>query len=147
LPLAGSGTVQIFEPSLGRFVDHPDSKEENPIVELHGPFAYFLSTVNVDRLEPTYIIAPLIGPAKIEQEHCTLTIIRPSRSPAFSLDAGGSQVFSANLWDTLNAPYKNGMHIYLRYTGEGGIAMEGEGYPVVEYLRCGSWEWHPVGYF
>ncbi|KIL68666.1 hypothetical protein M378DRAFT_121005 [Amanita muscaria Koide BX008] len=143
-PSANSGTVQIFEPSLGRFIDHPNSMKENPVVELQGPFAYFLSVVNVDRLEPNYVIAPSVEAEPAQEGECfNLVIVRPSRSPAFLANDKSPHAFSPILWQVVNAPRKEGDHVYLRYTDEGTITKEGEGPPVVEYVRCGGWEWYP----
>ena len=38
----------------------------------------------------------------------------------------------------------DGAHIALRYDESGKIVTEGMGPTVVEYLRCGRWEWEPV---
>jgi len=48
--------VQRYDVNADAFV--PVSGEEVTL-ELQGPFVYFLSTVNVDRLEPLFRIAPL----------------------------------------------------------------------------------------
>ncbi len=39
-----TGLVEQFEPSSNAFIDHPESGVHDPIVDLYGPFAYFLST-------------------------------------------------------------------------------------------------------
>jgi len=41
------------------------------------------------------------------------------------------------------AAYGDGAHIDLRYSAEGEIVSEGDGPSVVEYMRCGGWEWVP----
>jgi hypothetical protein len=48
--------VQRYDVTAEAFV--PVSGEEDTL-ELQGPFAYFLSTINVDRLEWLFRIAPL----------------------------------------------------------------------------------------
>ncbi|KAF8623944.1 hypothetical protein AX15_006109 [Amanita polypyramis BW_CC] len=140
-PSSDGEPVKVFEPSLKRFVSHPETKQ-GAVVEMEGPFVYFLSTVNVDRLEPTYVITPSVEPASAG--FCDLVIIRPSRDPTYRADdETGRSTFIAKLWEILNAPNKDGEHIHLRYGEDGKITTEGEGPPVVEYLRCGKWEWHP----
>lgn len=60
LPEDNSGVVQMYDPSTKTFVEHPESDVDDPIVDLSGPFSYFLSVVNVDRLEPAFRITPLV---------------------------------------------------------------------------------------
>jgi hypothetical protein len=47
LPAVATEVVQIYDPATKTFVDHPESDDDDVIVELDGPFAYFLATVNV----------------------------------------------------------------------------------------------------
>ncbi|KAK2467124.1 hypothetical protein APHAL10511_001382 [Amanita phalloides] len=143
-PLTGGKPVQIFEPTVGHFVDHPKAERENPIVELDGPFVYFLSVVNVDRLEPTYVIAPSVEQTPDPVGSCKLVVIRPSRDPEFRAnDEVGRAAFVAKLWEILTSPYEKGAHIRLRYAEGGMVSADGQGPPVIEYLRCGGWEWYP----
>jgi hypothetical protein len=46
LPAPAAEVVEIYDPSTKSFVPHPES-EDDPIIDLGGPFAYFLATVNV----------------------------------------------------------------------------------------------------
>jgi hypothetical protein len=144
-PVDNVNPVQIFDPNLGHFVNHPEAEKETSLVELKGPFIYFLSTVNVDRLEPTYVIAPVVESTSPGIGSCNLIVIRPSRDPAFRADdQAGRDAFAVKLWQILTAPYMNGAHVHLRYDKDGRVTTNGEGPLVVEYLSCGGWEWYPV---
>ena len=44
----------------------------------------------------------------------------------------------------LMAAYQHGAHVDLVYDEEGKAKLGGEGENVVEYIRCGAWEWVPV---
>jgi len=35
------------------------------------------------------------------------------------------------------------LHIDLRYNKDGQLVTQGDGPAVVEYIRCGGWEWIP----
>lgn len=59
LPIPAVGHVQIYQPESKTFVPHEDSLDDDPIVDAEGPFQYFVSTVNVDRLETEFCITPL----------------------------------------------------------------------------------------
>ena len=120
------------------------------MLELAGPFAYFLCTTNVDRLEPTFRIAPmqcsfppppLGSPATMD-----LVVVRPTRDPSVA-DASEQtrQAFAQKCMGVMTGAYRDGAHINMRY-GPGGEVLEGEGNgpPVVEYYRCNGWEWIPV---
>jgi len=45
----------------------------------------------------------------------------------------------------MGSAYADGTHVNLRYDGKGEVTDEGDGIPVVEYVRCGGWEWIPDG--
>jgi hypothetical protein len=113
--------------------------------EILGPFAYFLSTVNVDRLEPQFRITPLqrsLPPAHGAQTMDVL-IVRPLRDP--SLEGKDGEVerekFKERVWSAIGGAYQDGAHIHARYDSPDG---QGDGVPVVEYFRVGGWEWIPV---
>ncbi|KAJ3884139.1 hypothetical protein GG344DRAFT_60780, partial [Lentinula edodes] len=91
------------------------------VVDLYGPFAYFLSTVNVDRLEPAFRITPLVKDIPSANDaSCDLVAIRPFSSPVVSIDTPEARVnFVSILWDTLQ--YQNGNHVNLRYDEEGKV--------------------------
>ncbi|KAJ7489967.1 ATP-NAD kinase-like domain-containing protein [Mycena galericulata] len=144
LPAPVAEVVQIYDPSTKSFVDHPESDEEDPIVDMYGPFSYFLATVNVDRLEPAFMISPLASRIPPTEAVCDLVVVRPYRSPKVSTDTPDTRdAFVPTLWKVLGAAYHNGSHVDLKYNEKGEITTEGDGPSVVEYIRCGGWEWIP----
>ncbi|KAK0210488.1 hypothetical protein DFS33DRAFT_1466318 [Desarmillaria ectypa] len=138
-----TGLVQLFEPSSNTFIDHPESEVHDPIVDLYGPFAYFLSTVNVDRLEPAFRITPLARELPTKGPSCDVVIIRPFRGGTMMDTPEAREAFIPSLYSVLGGAYQNGAHINLRYHEDGTISTEGDGSLVVEYIRCGGWEWIP----
>ncbi|KAG5645856.1 hypothetical protein DXG03_005198 [Asterophora parasitica] len=144
LPAPGAGRVQIYDPSVKAFVTHPDSDGDDPIVDLDGPFAYFLSTVNVDRLEPKFRITPLSRALPPDEASCEVVIVRPLRDPSVEWDTKEArESWVSKLWQIMGGAYQDGVHIDLRYDEKGKIVTGGEGPLVVEYVRCGGWEWIP----
>ena len=133
--------MQIYDSASRAFVSHPNSQKA---LELGGPFFYFLSTVNVDRLEPAFRISPLarsIPPAEPVYE---VVIVRPLRDPSISGDTEEARAaFVAKLWQVIGAAYSDGAHVDLRYAADGQITADGDGPLVVEYLRCSGYEWIP----
>lgn len=85
--------------------------------------------MNVDRLEPAFRITPRARDAP--PGTCDVVVIRPQRAP----DAPTPDAFAATTWAALTAAYNDGAHLDLTYP---------DGTPIVEYLRCGAWEWIPV---
>ncbi|KAJ6547283.1 ATP-NAD kinase-like domain-containing protein [Mycena capillaripes] len=145
LPTPAAGVVQIYDPSTKAFVDHPESHSDDPIVDMDGPFAYFLATVNVDRLEPAFMITPLASRIPPTEAVCDLVVVRPFRSPNVSADTPETRAaFVSTLWRVLGEAYRQGSHVDLRYDDKGEVTTEGDGPSVVEYIRCGGWEWIPV---
>ncbi|KAJ7694078.1 hypothetical protein B0H17DRAFT_932095 [Mycena rosella] len=146
LPAPGAEVVQIYDPATKSFVPHPESDpEDEDIVDMDGPFVYFLATVNVDRLEPAFMISPLMSRIPPAEAVCDIVIVRPLRSPTVSVDTPETRAaFVPILWKVLGAAYRNGSHVDLRYDANGEVTTEGDGPTVVEYIRCGGWEWIPV---
>ncbi|KAF9070308.1 ATP-NAD kinase-like domain-containing protein [Rhodocollybia butyracea] len=144
-PIASLGYVQIYDPSTNSFVPHPDDDPDlDSIVDVAGPFAYFLSTVNVDRLEPMFRITPLAKDITPSEATCDVMLIKPFSSPTVSMDTEETrQAFVATSTAVLQAVYQNGTHINLRYNENGEVTTEGDGPLIVEYVRCGGWEWIP----
>jgi Diacylglycerol kinase catalytic domain len=134
-----SDSIQIYEPMVRSF--KPLGSAE---FDLPGPFAYFLSSVNVDRLEPAFEITPLfvsLPPARGEMD---LVVIRPLRDPSVESDSPDARVaFVRNLTGILQEAYTQGNHINMRYQN-GVPSVAGDGPFVVEYLRCSGWVWTPV---
>ncbi|KJA27277.1 hypothetical protein HYPSUDRAFT_35117 [Hypholoma sublateritium FD-334 SS-4] len=119
-PAAAQTAVELYDPATRAFRPGP--------AELAGPFVYFLTTVNVDRLEPAFRITPRARDAP--PGTCDVVVIRPLRAP----DGATPDVFAATTWAALTAAYNDGAHLDLTYP---------DGTPIVEYLRCGAWEWIP----
>lgn len=143
LPTA-SGLVQLYDATTKSFAEHPESDEDQPIVDLYGPFAYFLSTVNVDRLEPTFRITPLARVLPTEGASCDVVIVRPFEGGVKIDTEEERTAFVPKLWAVMTGAYQNGTHTDLRFKSDGTVAPDGEGDFVVEYVRCGGWEWIPV---
>ncbi|KAI0956940.1 hypothetical protein AcW1_005497 [Taiwanofungus camphoratus] len=156
LPARGTRAVELFDARSGRFAPHPHSTPAAPAVALAGPFAYFLSTVNADRLEPAFRIAPHArsGDTAGEGEGAALhlVVVRPRRDPALAADADTDDARAAFAHKTaavLRAAYADGAHVRMRYARDGTLLHGGdgdgddEGAAVVEYFRVGGWEWKP----
>lgn len=145
-PSKSTGLVEIWNPFDKEFVPHAESEEDNPHVDIDGPFAYFLSTVNVDRLEPAFQIAPLVTAEPRTGALLDIVVVRPYRDASLSgLEAEEERkVFAEKSGEVLRAAYQSGNHINLRYDSTGKVVSEGKGELVVEYFRCGGWEWIPV---
>ncbi|KAF9475329.1 hypothetical protein BDN70DRAFT_915039 [Pholiota conissans] len=138
-PAPSQSAVQIYDGTA--FVPHSSSSRE-PLT-LSGPFVYFLSTVNVDRLEPAFRITPLAR-AQPSPSTCDVVVIRPLRSPALHADTPTARdAFAATTWAVLGAAYQDGAHVRLAYTPDGQVAPAPAGDLVVEYFRCGGWTWTP----
>lgn len=114
-------------------------------MDLEGPFVYFLSTLNVDRLEPAFRITALIRTLPPSSPSCDVVIIRPLQCPTVVEDTVEARAdFVPNLWAVLRAAYQDGLHVEMRYNKDGQVVTKGDGPSVVEYIRCGGWEWIPV---
>lgn len=145
LPSSLSGAVQIYDPISQKFIDHPEWKKEKPIVELTGPFIYFLSTVNVDRLEPEFRVTPLARTLPSSGATQDIVIVRPLRDPSINKgDEVSREQYVDKIWQVMKGAYADGSLIDLRYDEKGEVVSEGNGPLVVEYVRCGGWEWIPA---
>ena len=147
-PREGAGVVEAWDPAAQAFAPHEASTEDDPIVDMPGPFAYFLSTVNVDRLEPKFKIAPrgrdVLAPEG-KSAALDVVIVRPMRDPSYDMDSEEARAkFAEKAGAVLGAAYQDGAHVNLRYDEDGKIVADGTGTTVVEYIRCGGWEWEPV---
>ncbi|KAG6833206.1 hypothetical protein H0H87_010269 [Tephrocybe sp. NHM501043] len=144
LPAPVAGRVEIYDPATKAFIDHPESDEHDPIVDVDGPFAYFLSTVNVDRLEPDFRITPLARTIPPVEATCEVVMVRPMRDPTISQDTlEARELFAPKLFSILGGAYDNGAHVDIRHDVEKGLSSDGDAPLVVEYIRCGGWEWIP----
>ena len=147
LPPQGS-SVQIYDATQNAFVPFKLAQQDG-IVTLEGPFAYFLSTVNVDRLEPAFRITSLFSSLPPDPKLSTLdvVVIRPLRDKSIREDSDyDREIFAKKSMAVLGAAYQDGKHVKLRYKGKDGEVVDDakEGDLVVEYFRVGGWEWIPV---
>ncbi|KAI0693893.1 ATP-NAD kinase-like domain-containing protein [Cytidiella melzeri] len=139
--------VQIYEASQNKFVPYQDGGAAT----LEGPFAYFLSTVNVDRLEPAFRITPLFAslpPAPSSPATLDVVILRPLRDKSIRADSDHDrEAFAQKCMTVLGGAYQDGKHVQMRYVGKDGKVVDSkdgeDGDLVVEYFRCGGWEWTP----
>jgi len=144
---ASTGIVQIYDPKTKSFISHPESTKDSPTVYVDGPFAYFLSTVNVDRLEPAFRIAPLVRSIPPEAPACDIVIVRPLRDPSVSDNTVEARTaYVPKTWKILMSAYQDGAHIDLFYNETGELSSDAGGVTAVEYFRCSGWEWAPVRY-
>ena len=144
-PTTAAGVVEVYDPATKAFIPHPASTEDDPLVDLAGPFAYFVAVVNVDRLEPKFRIAPLWRDAKPQGAAMDVIVLRPERDPSTRMDSEEMRkAFSEKLKGVLGGAYQDGAHVGLTYAEDGSVQDDGEGWSVVEYFRCGGWEWEPV---
>ncbi len=136
LPILGADDALIWVPKEAEFVPVHDSSIS---VSLSGPFFYFLSTINVDRLEPRFVTTPLVKQKPAESgQALDLVIVRPSRNPKFAGDSETERrAFVELVLPWFKAVYTEGSHL--------GLAYESEGAPVymTEYYRVGGWRWTP----
>ncbi|KAF8892687.1 ATP-NAD kinase-like domain-containing protein [Infundibulicybe gibba] len=142
-PIPALGRVQEYDAGTAKFINHPGSEAGDFSMALMGPFAYFLTTVNVDRLEPTFRITPLARSIPAPEGSCDVVVLRPLRDPNIIQDTPQDRLgFAKKLWDVMHGAYANGSHLNLRYDVH-SLAPNGLGPFAVEYFRCGGWEWIP----
>ncbi|KAF8602673.1 hypothetical protein BDV93DRAFT_494255 [Ceratobasidium sp. AG-I] len=132
--------VSIYDPSLDKFVECSSD-------QLDGPFAYFLSTLNVDRLESGFVIAPLASKIKPGPHTIDVVVIRPLRSPQVKGDtAEARQQFARTLMGSMGAA-RSATHTHIRYpkdpNSETNVSGDEDGPLLIEYYRCSGWEWAP----
>ncbi|KAG8875996.1 hypothetical protein FRC20_002560 [Serendipita sp. 405] len=146
----------IYDSSSQQFTlqTPPQDAADNPTRDVSiysGPYAYFLTTTNVDRLEMQFRITPLATSLPVrDDEWMELLMIRPSRDPSFSSagDWEGSEgireQFAPKMMQILQGAYQDGAHVNMAYSATGGIVSD-EKNTVVEYLRVREWTWLPKG--
>lgn len=152
------GAVLKYDATHGTFI-----RLTEDTYELEGPFSYFLTTVNVDRLEPAFRIAPIARshPPPPTVPSIDVVVIRPLQDPVIKhqmqADTTGGEAsrlqFAEKLWTVMGGAYADGKHLNFRYpsaseNGPGGpVSEEGKGPYVVEYFRVSGWDWIPVSPF
>ncbi|KAF8682270.1 Sfi1 spindle body protein [Rhizoctonia solani] len=141
-PLSGK-PILLFDPASDEFVETA-TKE----LSIDGPFAYFLSTVNVDRLESGFVITPLASKIKPDADVMDIVVIQPLNSPQVSGDTEEERAkFAQILMGSMGAA-RSATHTHLRYNREKnsseGPSESADGPLVVQYYRCGGWEWMPL---
>ncbi|CAD6570227.1 MAG: hypothetical protein TREMPRED_005672 [Tremellales sp. Tagirdzhanova-0007] len=147
-------SVRLIPPPDGRVTQynpHTQSWVDLAVYDLQGPFTYLLSTTTAPRLEPTFVIAPLLTkyPPLSTDLSMDLVILRPLRDPrvrAESTLAQQEEVWKLRAGEVLGQAYNNGAHVDLTYMKGGGANTEirGTGEVVVEYFRCAGFDWTPT---
>jgi hypothetical protein len=135
----------LYNPVTHSFEETVSSSGSSTTLE--GPFAYFLSTVNVDRLELAYTITPLASTLPAVEPGFEIVVVRPARDPSINgSDDAARQAFAVKLGPLVMAAYQQGAHVKLRYGNDGQpVGLEhSEGGFLVEYLRAPSWVWVPA---
>jgi hypothetical protein len=137
--------VQQYDINAGAFTDVVREDEVGGLMGLDGPFAYFLSTVNVDRLEPFFRVTPLQRtlPPPPDAHTMDVLVVRPSLDISLEgkCDEETRERFKEKIWGVFNAAYQDGAHIKAQYDPPDGKTKR---MPVVEYFRVGGWQWIPV---
>lgn len=138
--------VSIYDQKSRQFIPFVGDNDGFDVV-LSGPFAYFLATINVDRLEPQFVISPLQKRIKPIKDTMDVIVIRPRRDPTISQNSDSKEDrtrFAEKTMQILHAAYKNGAHVDLGYVKGGDLhdcSTSDYVCSVVEYVRCASWEW------
>jgi len=128
-----TGEVLRFDNDRGEFIP------ESAGTMFKGPFTYFLSTVNVDRLEPQFRITPLqTRLAFDEPQSMDIIMLRPTRNENVQDDEKGRASAVESMTRVLSGAYRDGAHMSMRFSEENY-----ENKHIVEYFRCGGWQWIP----
>lgn len=135
--------ILLYDPTSNIFTECDPTE-----LTINGPFAYFLSTLNVDRLESNFVITPLASKIKPESGTMDIVVIQPLRCPQISEDTPEDrQKFAQILMGSMGAA-RSASHTHIRYpkdsTSTESPSANAEGPIVVQYYRCAGWEWMPV---
>ena len=138
--------LTIYDHRADKFVQFAGDNNNTTEPTVHGPFSYFISTVNVDRLEPSFVISPLYSRIPPRRSAMDITMIRPCRDPTIQARSEDDHVrFAKKVGMALHAAYRDGAHVTLDFLADGSVNEGGGGsglLSLVEYVRCtGSWHW------
>lgn len=141
-------SLSIYDPDADRFTSSLSLDDGNVENALSGPFAYFISTTNVDRLEPAFQISPLFTKSPPAPGELDLVVVRPMRDPAFQADNELARAaFAQKLMDVLHSAYQQGAHVKIRHDKSAHTSSNPQDSPfVVEYIRTLGWKWIPVSF-
>ena len=145
------GQVRQYDPSTQSFAEPFTIDKVDGTYGMNDLFSYFLTTTTVDRLEPTFIVAPtLTRIPSSSNRSIEIVILRPQRNPVVAKamaedQASGSNVWAEKVGEVFGWVYQGGKHIDLTYAPNGDLEHGGNGKPVVEVFRIedGSFEWIP----
>jgi diacylglycerol kinase family enzyme len=154
--LKGKGaeeTIELYDADTSTFkiISSNEARFTHPI--------FYFVCVTTDRLEPTFVPAPLSGPllssshdAKLHRpkDAVDIVVIRPLRDPALKDYVNRDDGFwlsdesnsirgdfaSRVVQQVIGGMYNNGKHIAMHYDNDGPL--------ICEYFRCGGYEWTPV---
>jgi len=140
---------QVYDTQLGAFCTKVSPTSTEDTAEYHGPFAYFLTTTNVDRLEKDFRITPLATSVQftddtVDRGWMEVLMIRPTNHISSNLASPDENIrkeFAATTVKVLQAAYNDGSHLKVVY------GTPGNSTDVVEYLRVREWEWIPVRFY
>lgn len=139
LPPPGEASVQKYDPVEKVLAPSSGSAGETQ-TGLEGPFFYFLSTINVNRLEPTFVTTPLALRSPPLNGAMDVVVVRPKRLEGFSEDTPQTrEKFVAPAMEWFGQIYSGGEHIHHTYKEEGGGSVY-----MTEYFRVGGWKWTPT---
>jgi len=149
------GSVKQYQPTSEDWVEPftTTSTGVNGTFTLKGPFTYLLSSTTAPRLEPSFVISPLLAtlpPNPQDNPTMDITILRPSRDPAISQSTQSlyseeiSERWKKRAKEVLGWAYKEGGHVDLTYSGEGEAEIRGDGEVVAETFRCAGFIWEPI---
>ncbi|CED85447.1 Diacylglycerol kinase, catalytic domain [Phaffia rhodozyma] len=145
---AVSTPIELFSPASGKF--HPVPSASSGVF-LQGPWAYCLASTLVTRLEPQFVILPLlerIPPKEGGPGTADLILVRPGRGKAVReahKEEDRRSQWQGRVRKALGGAYRDGKHVdeVLQdpiESPEGGAEPEGE----VQVYRCAGWEWTPT---
>jgi hypothetical protein len=138
--------ARLLEYSTQRSAFVP-STSDSSATAIKGPFTYFLSTSNVDRLEPEFCITPLQSKYPSNSPCLDVVLVRPGRDASLEGSKDSHKAFASKMGEMFKGAYSAGAHVDLLHDGRGGLRQAkagSEGTGIVEYYRCGGWEWTPV---